>query len=65
MAIQIAQSLVKAGKQVHLATTDPANHLDFYMADSNNLTVSHIDEEKELADYTEEVLSKARKTMNQ
>lgn len=65
MAIQIAQSLVKAGKQVHLATTDPANHLDFYMKDSTNLTVSHIDEEKELADYTEEVLTKARKTMNQ
>lgn len=64
MAIQIAQSLVKEGKQVHLATTDPANHLDFYMKDSTDLTVSHIDEEKELADYTEEVLSKARKTMN-
>lgn len=65
MAIQIAQSLVKAGKQVHLATTDPANHLNVYMKDSGNLTVSHIDEEKELADYTEEVLIKARKTMNQ
>lgn len=64
VAIQIAQSLVQAGKHVHLATTDPANHIHLYLNDTDELTISHIDEEKELADYTEDVLSKARKTMN-
>lgn len=65
IAIQIAQSLVQAGKKVHLATTDPANHIHLYLKEAHDLTVSHIDEDKELADYTEEVLAKARKTMSQ
>lgn len=65
VAIQIAQSLVQAGKKVHLATTDPANHIHLYLKEAQDLTVSHIDEDKELADYSEEVLSKARKTMSQ
>ncbi|MCC5894333.1 MAG: arsenical pump-driving ATPase [Alkalibacterium sp.] len=65
IAIQIAQSLVQAGKKVHLATTDPANHIHLYLKETSDLTVSHIDEDKELADYTEEVLAKARKTMSQ
>lgn len=65
VAVQIAQLMAKTGKKVHLATTDPADHLNFYLKASSQLTVSHIDEDKELAAYTEEVLGKARKTMNQ
>lgn len=65
VAVQIAQLMAKTGKKVHLATTDPADHLNLYLKASSQLTVSHIDEDKELAAYTEEVLGKARKTMNQ
>ncbi|EXJ24396.1 Arsenical pump-driving ATPase [Alkalibacterium sp. AK22] len=65
VAVQIAQLMAKTGKKVHLDTTDPADHLNLYLKASSQLTVSHIDEDKELAAYTEEVLGKARKTMNQ
>ena len=54
----------KQGKKVHLATTDPADHLNFYLGDTSGLSLSHIDEEKELREYKEEVLSKARETMS-
>lgn len=63
VAIDIAKRLAEAGKDVHLATTDPADHLNLYLADELCMKVSHIDEEKVLADYQEEVLSTARKTM--
>lgn len=56
--------LADKGKKVHLATTDPAAHLQFVISESDQIKVSHIDEDKELADYTEEVLSKARETMS-
>lgn len=64
VAIQIAKELAKAGKKVHLATTDPADHLSLYLSDAHEISISHIDEEKELRDYQEEVLAKARETMN-
>ncbi|MGG5315873.1 arsenical pump-driving ATPase [Enterococcus sp. AZ072] len=64
VAIKIAKKLAQAGKKVHLATTDPADHLNLFIAGDLHISVSHIDEEKELADYKEEVLSKARATMN-
>ncbi|WP_429973480.1 arsenical pump-driving ATPase [Enterococcus sp. AZ163] len=64
VAIKIAKKLAQAGKKVHLATTDPADHLNLFIAGDLPISVSHIDEEKELADYKEEVLSKARATMN-
>ncbi|WP_350657637.1 ArsA-related P-loop ATPase, partial [Psychrobacter sp. S1-30-MNA-CIBAN-0213] len=44
--------------------TDPAAHLEFVITESENIKMSHIDEKKELQDYKEEVLSKARKTMS-
>ncbi|AYW49934.1 MULTISPECIES: arsenical pump-driving ATPase [Tetragenococcus] len=65
IAAAIATELADKGKKVHLATTDPAAHLQFVISDSEQIKVSHIDEDKELADYKEEVLSKARKNMTQ
>ncbi|WP_125769477.1 arsenical pump-driving ATPase [Companilactobacillus furfuricola] len=64
VAIKIAKKLVAAGKKVRLATTDPADHIDLYLPDKTGITVSHIDEAKELADYQDEVISKARKSMD-
>lgn len=64
IAATLATGLAAKGKKVHLATTDPAAHLEFVITESENIKMSHIDEKKELQDYKEEVLSKARKTMS-
>lgn len=63
IAAAIALSLSAKGKKVYLATTDPAAHLKFVIKESDNITISHIDEQEELRKYQEEVLSKARETM--
>lgn len=65
VAIKIAKQLAKAGKKVRLASTDPADHLNLYLKGDEDIAISHIDEEKELADYQEEVLAKARETMSE
>ncbi|MCW6094860.1 arsenical pump-driving ATPase [Clostridium sporogenes] len=65
IAAAIAVGLAKKGKKVHLTTTDPADHLKFVLDESYGITLSHIDEKKELEKYKEEVLSKARKTMSE
>jgi len=65
VAAAIALGLAKKGKKVHLATTHPAAHLKFVLDDSFGITLSHIDEKKELGKYKEEVLSKARETMGE
>jgi arsenite-transporting ATPase len=64
IAAAIALGLSKKGKKIHLITTDPASHLKFVIDESNKITMSHIDEQKELKKYQEEVLSKARETMS-
>lgn len=64
IAAAIAIGLSKKGKKVHLTTTDPAEHLKLVINESNNITMSHIDEQLELKKYKDEVLSKARKTMS-
>lgn len=63
VAIKIAEKLAQSGKKVHLATTDPADHLNLFLSNDLPISISHIDEEKELEAYKEEVLSKARETM--
>ncbi len=63
IAAAIALELSKKGKRVHLATTDPAAHLKYVISERENITVSNIDEENELAKYRDEVLLKARETM--
>jgi arsenite/tail-anchored protein-transporting ATPase len=65
MASAIALGLAARGKKVHLATTDPAGHLDDLIHSNENLEVSHIDEKQELADYQKEILDKARLTMDE
>jgi len=64
IASAIALELAKKGKKVHLTTTDPAAHLKFVLEEADNLTISSVDEKKELEKYKEEVLSAARETMS-
>jgi arsenite-transporting ATPase len=65
IAYEIAKGLVERGLEVHLTTTDPANHLGFVAEEMDGLTISSIDEKKELKKYQDEVLTKARKTMSE
>lgn len=65
VAAAIAFALASKGKKVHLTTTDPAAHLKYVAKETENITMSHIDEEAELKRYQEEVLSKARETMSE
>lgn len=64
IAAAIALGLAEKGKKVHLTTTDPADHLKYIINETSGITMSHIDEQAELAKYQEEVLSKARETMS-
>ena len=64
LASAIAKGLADKGQKVHLTTTDPANHLTAMIEEDDLLTVSHIDEEKELKKYQEEVLENAKKVMS-
>lgn len=60
IAAAIALGLAQRGKKVLLTTTDPAAHLKFVLDRTDNVAMSHIDEQAELKRYQEEVLSKAR-----
>lgn len=64
IASLIANGLAEKGLKVHLTTTDPANHLKYVACETDNLTVSHIDEKQELRKYQSEVITKARKTLS-
>jgi arsenite/tail-anchored protein-transporting ATPase len=65
IAAAIALGMARKGAKVHLTTTDPAANIKFVIQESNDITVSRIDEEAELAKYKEEVFAKARKTMGE
>ena len=65
IAAAIALALASKGKKVHLTTTDPAAHLKYVAKETENITMSHIDEEAELKRYQDEVLFKARETMSE
>lgn len=65
IAASIALGLVERGKKVHLTTTDPAAHLKMVVQEMDGLTMSHIDEKKELEKYKQEVLAKAGETMSE
>lgn len=65
VAAAIALGLAEKGAKVHLATTDPAAHLKYVISETNNISMSHIDESEELKKYQDEVLSKARETMSE
>lgn len=64
LASAIAKELTGKGQKVHLTTTDPANHLTGMLDENDLLTISHIDEEKELKKYQDEVLENAKKVMS-
>ena len=64
LASAIAKGLTGKGQKVHLTTTDPANHLTGMIDENDLLTISHIDEEKELKKYQDEVLENAKKVMS-
>lgn len=65
VAAAIAVGLANKGKKVHLTTTDPAAHLKFVIDESCGITISNIDEKKELEKYTNEVLRNAEETMSE
>lgn len=65
LAATIAIALAQRGVNVRLTSTDPADHLRYALAETKNITVSKIDEKEELLNYQNEVLSKARETMNE
>ncbi len=65
VAAAIAGGLALKGAKVHLTTTDPADHLKYVHGLPEGVLVSRIDEKRELQNYQEEVLSKARQTMNE
>lgn len=64
VAVQLAKKLAAHQKTVHLATTDPADHLSLFQIDDPAITVTHIDERQVLKTYQNEVLSKAKQTMS-
>lgn len=63
LAAAIALGLAQKGVKVQLTTTDPAAHLEFVLSKANGITLSRIDEEKELEAYRQEVLARAAETM--
>ncbi len=65
IAAAIALGLAEKGVKVHLATTDPAAHLKYVINETDNITMSHIDEKAELKKYQNEVLTKAKETMSE
>ena len=65
IAASIALGLAEKGAKVHLTSTDPADHLSYVIEGAENITLSKIDEKQELLDYQNEVLAKARETMNE
>lgn len=64
LAASIALSLAQKGVDVHLTSTDPADHIGYLIKASDKITLSKIDEKQELKRYQEEVLAKARETMS-
>lgn len=64
IAATIALALANRGVKVRLTSTDPADHLNYVIAGTKNITLSKIDEKQELLTYQNEVLNKARETMS-
>ena len=68
IASAIAIGLVELGHQVHLTTTDPAEHLSFVFRDektNERLTISRIDPKAEVEAYRLEVLNQVAHTLDE
>jgi arsenite-transporting ATPase len=61
LAISLSLELLHRGEKVTLTSTDPADHISELFKEKKGLSIRHIDEKKELADYQGEVLAKAKK----
>lgn len=59
IASAIALELSNRGKNVVLATTDPADHINYTISKKINLDIVKIDENEELEKYKNEVINKA------
>ncbi|WP_139326328.1 arsenical pump-driving ATPase [Azonexus hydrophilus] len=65
VAAAVAVALAKRGHKVHLSTTDPAAHIAAAVdGEIAGISVSRIDPAAEVAAYTEEVVGKARGTLD-
>jgi len=65
VAAAIAVALAARGHSVHLSTTDPAAHVAAAVGDQlPGLSVDRIDPQREVADYTAEVLAKAAPSLD-
>ena len=63
LATDIALKLTALGAKVHLTTTYPANHINYFLAVKAGIAVSRIDEAEVLEKYKNEVRSKAAEAM--
>jgi arsenite-transporting ATPase len=63
IAGNIARGLAAKGVKVLLTTTDPANHLAYVNTKVEGISISHIDEKAVLAEYSKNILDKAREAM--
>lgn len=63
IAGNIARGLASKGVKVLLTTTDPANHLAYVNTKVEGISISHIDEKAVLAEYSKNILDKAREAM--
>ncbi|MDR2010934.1 MAG: arsenical pump-driving ATPase [Bacteroidales bacterium] len=63
IAGNIARGLAQKGVKVLLTTTDPANHLAYVNTKVEGISISHIDEKAVLAEYSKNILDKAREAM--
>ncbi len=64
IASAIALRLADRGRNVHLASTDPAGISSNFIHGIDSLKVSYIDQKHELKVYQDEILTKARTTMD-
>ena len=65
VAAAVAVALAQRGHKVHLSTTDPAAHIAAAVdGEIAGISVSRIDPAAEVAAYTEEVVGKARGTLD-
>lgn len=62
IAVALAQKMAARQLTVRLATTDPADHLDFFKVTTPNILVSHIDTKQALLAYQTEVIQQAKQT---
>ncbi|WLR49804.1 arsenical pump-driving ATPase [Bacillus tianshenii] len=68
IASNVAVMLAEKGQSVHLTTTDPAAHLEFYFKNKEvreNLRISRIDPKVEVQRYKDEVLARAMEGLHE